>query len=76
MAFDLAKNRINLLGIEKLDFQEYVVMFEYQYVNKDKSRVWQKDIMVYENKDLSDLCKKIPEYLVDYVKQARAELEK
>lgn len=75
MAFDLAKNRINLLDIRKLDYNQYVVMFEYQYMNNDKSKIWQKEITVYRG-SIDDLYAELSDFLVEHVKRARAELEK
>lgn len=76
MAYELAKNRINLLDIKCLGDDDYAVAFEYQYINKDRSRVWQKDIMIYQDIYLSDLYNMISDDLVEFVKGARAELEK
>lgn len=75
MAFELAKNRINLLDIKKFDETRYAVAFEYQYINKDKSRVWQKDIILIDNEILPELNGTVAQKLVEYVNQARAELE-
>lgn len=76
MAFDLAKNRINLLNITQITDDTYAIGFEYQYINHDKSRVWQKDILVFDDTFLDELHDAISDRLVDYVTQARAELEK
>lgn len=75
MAFDLAKNRINLLDIKKFDDDRYTIAFEYQYINKDRSRVWQKDIMLIDDEILPELHGTIAAKLVEYVKKARTELE-
>lgn len=75
MAFDLAKNRINILDIKKFDNNMCAIAFEYQYVNKDRSRVWQKDIMLIDAEVLPELNGTVAEELVEYVKKARAELE-
>lgn len=75
MGLELAENRINLLSVNLLERNTYAVSFEYQYINLDKSRVWQKDVAIIRCDDPLDLDRKMEE-IVDYVKQVRAELEK
>lgn len=74
MAFELAKTRINILDIHALHDTWYVVNFEYQYINKDKSRVWQKDVILLESK-LEEIVSHAESLILEYVKKARTELE-
>lgn len=82
MAFDLAKNRINILDIHSLENAKaysYAISFEFLYENKDKSKVWQKCVMAVNLDhpfDPSNDMEKVSENIVKYVKEARAELEK
>lgn len=76
MAYDLAKNRINLLDIKYLDDYTCAVNFEYQYTNKDKSKLWQKDILVFKEEEILNLHTTLADHVIAYVKDARSELEK
>lgn len=46
MSLELARERINLLDIKKLDNGLWAVLYEFQYINKSMSKVWQKDILL------------------------------
>lgn len=74
MAFELAKNRINILGVTPLGDDCYAVSFEYQYINEDKSRVWQKNVAIIYSHNPLFLEDQFND-IVGYVKKARAELE-
>ena len=82
MAYDLAKNRINILDVHSLENEKeysYVISFEFQYKNNDGSKLWCKSVLIWnldhpfvgemDNKETSEV-------ILDYVKGARAELEK
>lgn len=82
MAFDLAKNRINILDIHSLENEKehsYALLFEFQYENKDKSKIWQKDVAVFNLDhpfEPSNDMDTVSENIIKYVKEARPELEK
>lgn len=78
MSCDLTKHHINILDVHHLRDDEYAVMFEYCYFNKDKSKVWAKDFLVFQSGTLANniVCDWIDKMIVDYVDKARSELEK
>lgn len=72
MSVELARERINILDIKEVDGTVWV-FFEYQYVNKSGSTVWQKDIMLCE-KGWSNILQ-IEQAVLEHVREMKAELE-
>lgn len=74
MSLDLARERINLLDLKKLDNGLYAVMYEFQYSNKDGSKIWQKDIMLCAIDDI--MHGEVGSAVLQEVYRMRAELER
>lgn len=76
MTLELAQNRINLLDVRQLSGDYYAVMYEYQYINRDRSRTWQKDLLITTTNNPLFLVDEVKGDIIKRVKQARAELER
>lgn len=77
MAFELAKNRINVLSITYLAKGEYSVIFEYAYYNSDRSKVWAKDFLIVEADRLTGngMVETINREILKYATELRSKLE-
>lgn len=78
MSCDLAKNRINILSINYLCKNEYSIIFEYAYYNKDHSKIWAKDFIVIHTDRMTGngTIERINKEVVRYTAILRNELER